>query len=187
MSKTGRLIVDTEEKTADLMVAMTGYTLDKDEAFEIVQAEFERVEFDFTRLDLNALVDEATELEGRTARTKWLNKMRWEFDEYMRYEMWDKLTYDGIYEDDAWCVIKAFIEFCENGYVTDNDGHPFFVGIDNNVHDYEAAVNLMDEELREELHRSMSHSTPQEFIERYAEKHHEKFGDGFAPYEGGAW
>lgn len=187
MGAVKQLLEDIADETAKLMEVMSGGRISRCEARGLVDEALFGVGYDVTRLDLNALVDEAMELEGRTARTKWLNKMRWEFDEYMRYEMWDKLTYDGIYEDDAWKAIGAFIEFCENGYVTDDDGHPFFVGADDSVHDYDAAVNLMDEELREELHRSMSHSTPQEFIERYAEKHHEKFGDGFAPYEGGAW
>lgn len=178
---------DVADETAKLMEVMSGGRISRCEARGLVDEALFGVDYDVTKLDLNALVDEAMELEGRTGRTKWLNKMRWEFDEYMRYEMWDKMTYDGIYEDDAWKAIGAFIEFCEDGYVTDDDGHPFFVCADGNVRDYEAAVNLMDEELREELRRTMSNSTPQEFIERYAKEHREKFGEGFAPYEGGAW
>lgn len=187
MSKTSEWLIDIEEKTAALMVSMSAYMLDEDKAFEMVQEEFERVRFGYTRVDFNALVDEAMGIEGRTARTKWLNKMYWEFEKYMRPEMWDKLGETGIHEDDADEVLGAFRQFCEHGYVVDDDGHAFFVDAFGNVHDYDAAVNLMDEELREELHRSMSHSTPQEFIERYAKDHREKFGEGFAPYEGGAW
>lgn len=139
MSKMGNWMIDIADKTAELMVTMGGSHIDKCEAYEMAEREMQRVDYDCTRFDVNALIDEAMELEGRTARTRWLNKMRWEFDDYMRYEMWDKLTYDGIYEDDAWHAIGAFVEFCEKGYVTDDDGHAFFVGADGCVHDYEAA------------------------------------------------
>lgn len=178
---------DIADKTAELMEVMGGGRISWCEARGLVGEALFGVGYDVTRLDVNALVDEAMELEGRTARTKWLNKMRWEFDDYMRCEMWDKMTYDGIYEDDAWKAITAFVEFCEKGYVTDEGGHPFFVDEDGCVHDYDAAVNLMDEELREELHRTMTHATPQEFIKAYAKKHKEKYSEGFAPYDGGAW
>jgi hypothetical protein len=52
--------------------------------------------------------------------------------------------------------------------------------------DYEAAVNLMDDGPREELHAEGIESD-QEFIERYAKMHEERFGEGFAPYTGGEW
>ncbi len=186
MSKTSEWLIDIEEKTADLMVTMSGSALGKDEALDMVQEEFERVGFDYTMFDFNALVDDAMGIRRRV-RARLLHKMYLEFDKYMRPEMWNEVSTDGICEDDAWVAIGAFMEFCELGYVTDSEVHPFFVDAFGNVHDYDAAVNLMDEELREEVHRSMSHSTPQKFIERYAEKHLEKFGEGFAPYDGGAW
>lgn len=187
MSKTSDWMIDITDKTAELMVTMGGSRIDKREAYEMAEREMQRVDHDCTRFDVNALVDEAMELDGRTARTRWLNRMRWKFDEYMRYEMWDKMTYVGIYEDDAWHAIGAFVEFCEKGYVTDDEGHPLFVDAQDDVRDFDAACNLMDGELREELHRTMCHSTPQEFIEAYAKRHQEKFGEGFVPYEGGNW
>lgn len=52
--------------------------------------------------------------------------------------------------------------------------------------DFEAAVNLMDDGIREELHAE-GIDDPQEFLERYAEAHELEFGEGFAPYVGGAW
>lgn len=52
--------------------------------------------------------------------------------------------------------------------------------------DFEAAVNLMDDGIREELHAE-GIDDPQEFLERYAEAHEQAFGEGFAPYVGGAW
>lgn len=180
-------LIGIEEKTAELLVTMSGGALSENKALEMVRDEFERVDFDYMRVDFNVLVDGAMGIVEGGKRTRYLHNMRWEFEDYMRPDMWNKVTADGVYEDNAWVGIDAFFEFCECGYVTDVEEHPFFVDAKGNVHDYYAAVNLMDEELREELHRSMSHDTPQEFIERYAEKHLEKFGEGFAPYDGGAW
>lgn len=53
--------------------------------------------------------------------------------------------------------------------------------------DYDAAVNLMDDELREEIAAEIAPCTDQEFIEAYARAHEERFGEEFAPYAGGAW
>lgn len=52
--------------------------------------------------------------------------------------------------------------------------------------DMEAAAMLMDDDIREELH-SEGFDSDQEFIEEYAKRHEEKFGESFAPYVGGAW
>ena len=187
MGKISDWMIDIADKTAELMVTMGAGRISLCEAQGMASEKLFSVGYDVTRFDVNELIDEAMELDGRTARTGWLNKMRWKFDEYMRYEMWDKMTYDGIYEDDAWHAIGAFVEFCEKGYVTDDEGHPLFVDAQDDVRDFDAACNLMDGELREELHRTMCHSTPQEFIEAYAKRHQKKFGEGFVPYEGGNW
>ena len=54
--------------------------------------------------------------------------------------------------------------------------------------DYEAAVMLMNDELREQLHNELAPCHNQAFIEAYAEAHAEKFdGEDWAPYYGGAW
>lgn len=58
--------------------------------------------------------------------------------------------------------------------------------IDGRAIDFEAAVNLMDDGLREELHAE-GIDDPQEFLERYAQAHEDTFGEGFAPYVGGEW
>ena len=42
---------------------------------------------------------------------------------------------------------------------------------------YEAAVNMMDDELREELHAEMAPCTEQEFFTAYAKAHEERFGE----------
>lgn len=187
MSKTAEWMIDIEEKTADLMVTLSGYSLSKDEALDMVRDEFEYEEFDCARFDFNALVDDAMGIRDGGKRTRYLTRMCWEFEGYMLPEMWGKIGEDGVYEDDALSVLGAFSHFCVSGFVRDNFGNPLFVDAKGNVRDYYTAVNLMDDELREELNRTMIHSTPQEFIERYADKHHEKFGEGFAPYDGGAW
>ena len=44
---------------------------------------------------------------------------------------------------------------------------------------YEAAVNLMDDEIREELHNEMAPCTDLEFLETYMERHEEKYGTEF--------
>jgi hypothetical protein len=45
--------------------------------------------------------------------------------------------------------------------------------------DYAAAVNLMDNDLREQLHASMVPCSPQEFMDAYAAAHAERFGADF--------
>lgn len=54
----------------------------------------------------------------------------------------------------------------ENGYVEDEDGHMIY---------YAAAVELMDDDLREQLHREMAPCTNQEFFDAYVKAHAEKF------------
>lgn len=44
---------------------------------------------------------------------------------------------------------------------------------------YDAAVNLMDDEIREELHAEMSPCTDEEFLEAYMKAHKEKYGEAF--------
>ena len=46
--------------------------------------------------------------------------------------------------------------------------------------DFDACVNLMDDDLREELHMEMAgECTEQEFFDAYCERHLEKYGTGF--------
>lgn len=53
--------------------------------------------------------------------------------------------------------------------------------------DFDAAVMLMDDDVRESVAAEIAPCTDQEFIEAYARAHEERFGEGFAPYAGGAW
>ena len=45
--------------------------------------------------------------------------------------------------------------------------------------DFEAAVNLMDDELREELHIQLAPCEAQLFFDEYCKKHFEKYGQEF--------
>lgn len=51
-------------------------------------------------------------------------------------------------------------------YVEDEDGH---------LVDYDAAVEMMDDDLREELHREMAPCTNQEFYDAYVKAHAAKY------------
>lgn len=54
--------------------------------------------------------------------------------------------------------------------------------------DYDAAVHMMDDELREEVHSDLAPCEPQEFIDEYAKRHAEKYdGEEWAPYYDLAW
>lgn len=46
--------------------------------------------------------------------------------------------------------------------------------------DFEAAVNLMDDEIREDLHSKMAPCSEQEFIDAYAKAHADTFDETFA-------
>ena len=63
----------------------------------------------------------------------------------------------------------------------------YFENINGEQVSFEAAVNLMDDELREQVHEELAPCTEQEFVERYAELHEERYCEGFAPYTGEAW
>jgi len=45
--------------------------------------------------------------------------------------------------------------------------------------DFDVAVNLMDDELREELHRELAPCADQEFFDAYAKAHEIKFGESW--------
>lgn len=56
-----------------------------------------------------------------------------------------------------------------------------------NYVDFDAAMNIADKDLCEQLHEMLAPCTEQEFFDEYAKAHEEKYGDGFVPYVGGAW
>lgn len=45
--------------------------------------------------------------------------------------------------------------------------------------DFDAAVNLMDDEIREELHMKLAPCTEQEFLAAYEKAHCQKYGAEF--------
>lgn len=45
--------------------------------------------------------------------------------------------------------------------------------------DFDAAVMLMDDEIREDIHSKMAPCTDQKFIDAYASAHEEKYGEEF--------
>lgn len=47
------------------------------------------------------------------------------------------------------------------------------------VKDFDAAVALMDDEIREELHRELAPCTEEEFLRAYEKRHLEKYGEPF--------
>lgn len=47
--------------------------------------------------------------------------------------------------------------------------------------DYEASVQMMDDDLREELHRKLAPCTDQEFFDAYADSHLETYGTEWYP------
>ena len=47
--------------------------------------------------------------------------------------------------------------------------------------DFPAAVQLMDDEIRERLHNELAPCTDQEFFDAYCEAHEEKYGEEFEP------
>lgn len=55
-----------------------------------------------------------------------------------------------------------------------------YVTYNNDQVDFEAAVNLMDDEIRESLHMELAPCTEQEFFNAYCEAHEEKYGVEFA-------
>lgn len=45
--------------------------------------------------------------------------------------------------------------------------------------DFDAVVNMMDDEIREELHNKLAPCTDQEFVDAYIEAHKAKYGEQF--------
>ena len=57
-----------------------------------------------------------------------------------------------------------------------------------NLVDYEAAVNLMDDDVRDEVNRKMAPCSEQEFFDAYCAEHERVFGMEFEPdKEHSAW
>lgn len=55
-----------------------------------------------------------------------------------------------------------------------------YVTYNNTQVDFEAAVNLMDDEIREALHGELAPCAEQEFFDAYCKAHEEKYGEKFS-------
>lgn len=53
------------------------------------------------------------------------------------------------------------------------------VKLNNEAVDFEVAVNLMDDALREEVHADLAPCTEQEFLDEYVKRHEAKYGEEF--------
>lgn len=51
--------------------------------------------------------------------------------------------------------------------------------LNNHEVDFDAAVNMMDDEIREELHNELAPCTDQEFMDAYVEAHEAKYNERF--------
>lgn len=65
--------------------------------------------------------------------------------------------------------------------------YPQFIDANGDSFDYETAVNLMDDDLREETNADLAPCSDQRFIEEYARRHEQRFGEPFTPFAGGKW
>ncbi len=68
-------------------------------------------------------------------------------------------------DEEADAMVEKLAEY-ESQYVKDEDGNEIL---------FEAAVNLMDDDLREALHRDMAPCTNQAFYDEYVKRHSAKF------------
>lgn len=51
--------------------------------------------------------------------------------------------------------------------------------LNGNLVDFDVAVNMMDDEIREKLHNELAPCTDQEFMDAYVEAHEAKFNERF--------
>ncbi len=80
----------------------------------------------------------------------------------------------GIIDNTLGADSFSYADHCANRRYVVNSDHDFV--------DYGAAVNIMDDDLREELHaNALWNTTDQEFFDAYCEAHLAKFGEEFAP------
>ena len=53
------------------------------------------------------------------------------------------------------------------------------VNVNGNEVSMDAAVMLMDDEIREAIHSDIASCTEQEFVDEYCKRHFEKYGEDF--------
>ena len=51
--------------------------------------------------------------------------------------------------------------------------------LNNEEDNFDACVNLMDDEIREAIHAELAPCTEQEFLDAYVDRHYDKYGEQF--------
>lgn len=51
--------------------------------------------------------------------------------------------------------------------------------LNNEEVNFDACVNLMDDEIREAIHAELAPCTEQEFLNAYVDRHYDKYGEQF--------
>lgn len=51
--------------------------------------------------------------------------------------------------------------------------------LNNEEVNFDACVNLMDDEIRETIHAELAPCTEQEFLDAYVDRHYDKYGEQF--------
>lgn len=51
--------------------------------------------------------------------------------------------------------------------------------LSNEEVNFDACVNLMDDEIREAIHAELAPCTEQEFLDAYVDRHYDKYGEQF--------
>jgi len=83
-------------------------------------------------------------------------------------EIWEQFGYESKHD--------TFEDMLEDlGEIPDG----YVIGEDGELIHYGAAVMLMDDEIREQLHTEISPCTDQEFYDEYCKRHYQKYGEDF--------
>lgn len=53
------------------------------------------------------------------------------------------------------------------------------VKLNEQMVDFDAVVNMMDDEIREEIHNQLAPCDEQEFVDAYVQAHYDKYGEQF--------
>lgn len=100
------------------------------------------------------------------------------YDEYSPLSIYEIETDDGYTYDVTGCVQASGLTEAEvNETLEDLVSSPAEDIIDAGL--FDQAVALMDDDIREEIHRELAPCTDQEFLEAYMVKHEEKYGTPF--------
>lgn len=77
-------------------------------------------------------------------------------------------------------IVELALYYIDNEASKKNGGKKMkVINRDGHEINFEAAVSLMDDELREELNRELAPCTEQDFFSAYEKAHEEKYGEEF--------